>query len=212
MATHKEGVQDLLDLHKKLAIRYKEYETVDGEIPPVVVLNEMRYALRACVKLLNLASFTHLEGQELADFQTSLQEANHALRNAYHDLVDGLLIQISRLMDRLLDDYPAATVSVLSEKRMEILADINEVERSVAESRGDGAKRKQLYELEIYEQWFAKLLTHYKYVDQVALTEIIREDQRLAAAALSEKRKHHLNIGLTLLGITVTVVVALFAA
>lgn len=206
------SIEDILDLHKKLATRYKEYETTDGEIPPIVVLNEMRYALRATVKILGQASFAHLSDEEQETLHTSLQEANHALRNAYHDLVDGILIQISRLMDSLLDKHPAATVNVLAEKRLEILRDINEVERHVADSRGDGMNRQQLYDTQIYEKWFATIVEHYRFLDQVALVEIIRENDRIVTTEKRENRKHQTTIAITILGIVVAVVIALTQA
>ena len=205
------GVEDILDLHKKLATRYKEYETVDGEIPPIVVLNEMRYALRATIKLLSQASYSHLSDEEQVTFHTSLQESNHALRNAYHDLVDGILIQISRLMDNLLSDYPIATVNVLADKRLDILRDINEVERHVAESRGDGMNRQKLYETQIYEEWFTKIVEHYRFLDQVALVEIIRENDRITTNEKKEKRKHQTIVSITIFGIAVSIVIALLS-
>ena len=203
------GIEDILDLHKKLATRYKEYETTDGELPPIVVLNEMRYALRAIVKILGQASFEHLSEEEQKTLHTSLQEANHALRNAYHDLVDGILIQISRLMESLLVKYPVATANVLDEKRLEILHDINEVESYVVKSRGDGMNRKKLYETNIYEKWFATIVKHHRFLDQVAQVEIIRENDRIVTNEKKENRKHRTMITLMILGIVVAIVIAL---
>ena len=196
-----ERLGDIVGLHKKLATRYKQFETTDGQTPPVVVLNEMRYALRAIVKLLNQASFTHLDEDEKEAFNIACQEAHHALRNAYHDLVDGILIQISRIMDNLLDKYPVATANVLGDRRLSILTDLNEVENHIAESRGDGMKRQKLYDIEIYDKWFVTIIEHYQFIDQVALLQIITEDDRLNR----ESRKFWLTIVLSILGIIVAV-------
>jgi len=195
----------ILGLHKNLAVRYKEYETADGDVPPVVVLNEMRYALRATMKLLSQASFDHLKDKELEAFNVSLQETHHALRNAYHDLVDGILIQISVIMDDLLELYPVAAVNILGSKRLEILKDLNEVEKHVAASRGDGMKREQLYEVEIYDKWFSNILEHYQFVDQVAQVEILREHERLEEKRIFESRRFWITIVLSILGIVIAV-------
>lgn len=206
------GIEGILDLHKKVAVRYKEYETADGEIPPLVVLNEMRYALRATVKILQQASFSHLSNEERKILNVSVQEANHALRNAYHDLVDGILIQISRLMDSLLEKYPVAAANVLKEKRLDILRDINEVEARIAESRGDGLKRQKLYETEIYEKWFATIVDHYRFVDQVAYLEIIREHDRITSNEKKLERRHQTLVLLAVLAIAVSIAIAIFNA
>lgn len=199
-----ERLEEVIELHSKLAVRYKEYELTDGQTPPIVVLNEMRYALRASIKLLSQASFEHLNDAELEVHEVSIQEFSHALRNAYHDLVDGILIQISRMMDNAIADYPVAAAKVLGEKRLAILKDLNDVERHIAKSRGEGNKRQELYDTEIYEAWFAKIVDHYRFVDQVALTDIIREHDRLESESIKKTRRFQLGIGLTILGILIS--------
>ncbi|KAI9134988.1 hypothetical protein [Acaryochloris sp. CCMEE 5410] len=183
------ALEDALELHKKLGTRYKEYETTDGEFPDIVVLNEMRYALRAAIKLLDQASFEHLSDEDRQRYDTSVQELHHALRNAYHDLVDGLLIQITRTMDALIEKYPVAAVNVLSQKRLEILEDLNKVEQLIAQSRGDGLNRQKLYDEEIYDGWFETIIKHYKFIDQVALDEVIREHDRIEEEKAAEQAR-----------------------
>ena len=48
------NVRDLSAQHNALAERFKRYEQRVGEFPPVEVLNELRYALRAAVELIAL--------------------------------------------------------------------------------------------------------------------------------------------------------------
>lgn len=209
MAVPRQKLNEALDIHANLAIRYKQYETADGEIPPLVVLNEMRYALRSAAKLLSQASFDHLSEKEQTGYEESIQEFHHALRNAYHDLVDGIVIQISRIMDGLLSEYPLATANVLREKRLTILADLNEVEKAMAKSRGQAHERKAIYEVDIYDGWFLKIIEHYRFVDQVALPEIIREDNRLTEEKKVSRRRFCLQITLSVLGIVVAITVGI---
>lgn len=202
-------VRNILELHKKVVERFKEFETTDGETPPIVVLNELRYALRASMKLLALATFADLSTEQEETLHKSIQETHHALRNAYHDLVDGLLIQISRMMDDLIRKYPVASVNVLGDRRLEILKDVNKIEAKIVNSRGQGMDREQIYDEEIYGKWFEKIVEHYQFVDQVALLEVIREHDRLEAEDKSKTRRFLLNIVLTIFGIVVTVVVGI---
>ena len=51
MPNLKNKTREIVEFHNKLAVRFKEYETADGALPSLVVLNEMRYALRAIIKL-----------------------------------------------------------------------------------------------------------------------------------------------------------------
>ena len=192
---------DIAELHAKIAKRYKQFETTDGEIPPLVVLNEMRYALRAMIKILALASFNDLDQKQQHDLDAALQECHHALRNAYHDLVDGILIQTSKMMDGVVEKYPVAAVSMLGEKRLEILETLNEVEGHVAKSRGEGQKRQEIYDIEIYDKWFEKLVSHYQLVDQQILPSIIKEHDRLQKEDASNKRKFCLTVLLSILAI-----------
>lgn len=45
----------IIELHDEISKRYKEFETTTGNLPPVVILNELRYALRALVRILKLS-------------------------------------------------------------------------------------------------------------------------------------------------------------
>lgn len=225
MAVSRQQLDEALVLHANLATRYKQYETTDGELPPIVVLNEMRYALRAAVKLLGYASFEHLDQVDLGAYEEASQEFHHALRNAYHDLVDGIVIQISVLMDKLLEEYPLATANMLGERRMSILEDLNLVEKAMAESRGAGQQRNQIYEVKIYDEWFEKIVEHYRFVDQVAIPRIISEHDRLEKEKESQAREKEeeresqrradqanrrhfiLQVSLTVLGIIVAIII-----
>lgn len=175
------GLDDAIALHRNVATRFKEYELTDGEMPPPVVLNELRYGLRASMKLVNMASFDHLDDEGIKKRDLALQELNHGLRNAYHDLLDGLLIQLGALMDDMVAKYPVATQRVLGPRRMDILADINSVEALVMKTRGQGENRDELYESDIYDNWFAKMVEHHRLIDQVVLYEVIREDENVQA-------------------------------
>ena len=45
------NVRDLAAQHDVLAKRFKLYEQRVGQLPPVEVLNELRYALRAAIRV-----------------------------------------------------------------------------------------------------------------------------------------------------------------
>lgn len=48
------NARDLAAQHNALAERFKLYEQRVGQLPPVEVLNELRYALRAAIELIAL--------------------------------------------------------------------------------------------------------------------------------------------------------------
>ncbi|OQX29889.1 MAG: hypothetical protein B0D92_01275 [Spirochaeta sp. LUC14_002_19_P3] len=195
MSDFHEKIIDLIDSHKKISVRQKQYETAGNAFPPIEVLNELRYALRAIIKLLEQASYSHLSSDEDMDkFNASCQEASHAFRNAHHDLVDGSLIDFSMLMDNISAEYRLATVNILGQKRLEILEFINKVEESIAASRGDRTNIEPIYDEDIYGKWFDKILEYYKFVDQTALPEIIKEHEHLKQKELGENRKSRTNL------------------
>ncbi|MGZ8160646.1 MAG: hypothetical protein ACXWT4_17845 [Methylobacter sp.] len=180
------NINKIVDLHGKIARRFKQYELAIGEHPPFPVLNEMRYALRAVVLLLGS---THglvapNDDDDELNQDNAEERAMHALLCAYHDLADGLLIDIVSYMTRFTKEFTEASIIILGERRGEILDLIEEVENIMVKSRDNGLKRPEIYETEIYEDYFEKLLQCKKLIEKDLLPEIISLHQEL------ERKKH----------------------
>lgn len=205
-------IGEIIPLHEKLAERFKQFENVDGDYPPTVVLNEMRYSLRAAVKVIDQASFDHVtDTEELSTLNESLQEMNHALKNAYHDLVDGLVIQLTRLLDDLAEQYPQATTNILGSKQLEMVHDINKVEECIVKSRRETKNRKQVYETLIYEQHFTKLLSHYELLKKTSVPRILVEAKKIKTESLANTRKYNITLAISILGIALAILSILLA-
>lgn len=88
-------VRSLVAQHNALAERFKLYEQQVGELPPVEVLNELRYALRAAIEFISQrdAPRDHTERE-----RELLARMDHALKCGYHDLIDGLSSSSSALL------------------------------------------------------------------------------------------------------------------
>lgn len=181
---------DLIDLHNQLSGRLKEYEQHTGKSPPIEVLNELRYAFRAAIELHNSSD---------VEDGLLLQRIRHGLHCAYHDLVDGILIELSRQLDAAIENYPEATIRILGDKRMEILNDINRVEEKIAGSRQNPEKRMDVYE-EIYDD-FPVLAQHLRFFDQVALPDIIREADRLEVREAKARRNMYIGWAIGAIGL-----------
>lgn len=151
-------IAEFARLHDVLAKHFKEYEQEVGRLPPVDVLNELRYALRASIELLNLQAGPQSEkGTELK------ARIHHALLCAYHDSVDGLVRSIPRFLDDLRLKFPKSSREVAGPRMIEIMTHVKSAEREIAEARGKPDTRHQIYE-RLYSKWFDALLGEYAFL------------------------------------------------
>lgn len=171
------SISELVAAHNALAKRFKTYEQVVDELPPVEVLNELRYALRAALELLALKDASSSSHEAVGQKERELiARLDHAIKCAYHDLVDGLVIELGRFVRHLTNLPP--TFEVVGSKLTDIFADIQAAEEVIAQSRGDPANRSELYETELYGQWFDKLSEHLHYLTRTAKPLIDQRQRR----------------------------------
>ena len=204
-------INEIIELHEEISRRYKEFENITGESPPVVVLSELRYALRALIKLLQLGPCTEPASEEERSLSDkALQETLHGLRNAYHDMVDSILDALTQMLGTVSNDYPTATFNILEEKQIEILKDINEINSKIENSRGQGEDREKIYKEDIYRHWFVTIAEHYKYIDP-SIIVIIREGERIKTEKQRSKRRYILSLTLAIFGIIVGIAGIIFS-
>ena len=104
-------------MHAKIAERLKEYELELGTYPGDVV-NELRYALRAILEIEQRRMQPDKDEKHLSDLE---ERAYHALLCAYHDLVDGMVVDLVLVKEHLLGrKYYEATYFVLGQKVIDI--------------------------------------------------------------------------------------------
>lgn len=175
-------ISDLAAAHDALAERFKTYEQVVDELPPVEVLNELRYALRAALELLALKEAAAPRHESTEKERELIARLDHALKCASHDLVDGLVIELGRFL-RHLTDLPS-TYEVVGSKFADIFADLQSAEKIIAQSRGDPANRSELYETKLYGK-FEELSKHLRYLTRTAKPLI---DQRQQAREQQQRR------------------------
>ena len=149
-------VVEVGELHNRLARRFKEYEQTVGHLPPIEVLNELRYALRASIELLG----TQAEDAELTS--KLMARIEHALFCAYHDLVDGLVIEVPSVLDQLRLEFPVSAGQVAGTRFIEIMSHVKAARDVIATTRGDPQSRACGYEA-LYEEWFGKLLDDFAF-------------------------------------------------
>lgn len=195
-------IHEIIGLHGKLAKRIKQFESSLEIYPPKEVLNELRYALRAVIELLEC----NIAGVTGDDFDHAIQKSHHALLCAYHDLVDGMAIHVSLSLDKLSEDYLEESIVVLGSKRLEIIDFLNELNEKVATSREQPRTRKKIYEEEIYANYFDKLLEYRKFISGKVIDDIVN-------LYLSNQKKNkkilYLAVGSIVFGI-LGIVIALF--
>ena len=157
-------ITELTSLHNALARRLKEYEQATGEFPPVEVLNEIRYALRAALELLAVKEGPIPEsGSSEAELSARIL---HALKCGYHDLIDGLVILIPGIIDGLRQSFPESAYDVIGEELILIQKDVRQAQALIAESRGKPAERQSIYDRKLYDEEFAKLLEHVRFLKE----------------------------------------------
>lgn len=169
-------VRDLKAQHDALAKRFKVYEQCVRQLPPVEVLNELRYALRAAIEFIVLRDTSNPSDerdQELAKREKALiARMDHALKCAYHDLIDGFVIELTESLANLLQAYPTSTYEVVGSKVVDMRHTIREIEEVISRSRGNPERRAKDYE-NMYDQWFGELLEHRSYLT-TAIPDIAR--------------------------------------
>lgn len=169
-------IAEFTSLHDTLARRLKEYEQATGELPPVEVLNEIRYALRAALELLAVKEGLIREGGS-SEAELSARIL-HALKCGYHDLVDGLVILIPEIIDGFRQRFPESTYDVIGERMIRILQDVRQAQTLIAESRGKPAARQSIYDQQLYDEWFAKLLEHVRFLKEAGPVIVQRENAK----------------------------------
>ena len=184
-----EKIDAIIELHGEVARRYKQYELAIGEHPPVPVLNELRYALRAIVIVLaketvgcdesQPTNFDDFANEPALSQDNAEERALHALHCAYHDLIDGVFIDIVDYMDELTKKYTEASIHILGDRRPEIFNLISEIESILEGSRGNGLKRAEVYESQFYKTYFERLLQLKKSFEQEYLAEIVEYNRQL---------------------------------
>ena len=198
-------ITELTSLHNTFARRLKEYEQATGEFPPVEVLNEIRYALRAALELLAVKDGLIPEGgSSEAEFSVRIL---HALKCGYHDLFDGLVILIPEIINGLIQSFPESAYDVIGEQMIRIRKDVRQAEALIAESRGRPAARQSIYDLKLYDEWFAKLLEHLRFLKEAG-PDIARHENAKDQAIRRERlinRKNAIAVGV----VTMTIGVAL---
>lgn len=210
----------LILLHKKVAGRYKQYETQLASLPPLDVLNELRYALRAIIELLE---FIQNKGEQKDEkFKHAEERAHHALLCAYNDLVDGLFIDLTDFIAEVTKNYIYASVQVLGERRIEIIEFLNDVGDKIVESRrkSNADERYRIYDETLYDEWFEKLIGYKKFLFETALPEIAsfheqREQERIQREEEVDTHKKYMKNSLFVAGISVLfgligIIVAIF--
>lgn len=162
----------LTAIHNSLAKRIKLYEQRTGEFPPLDVLNEMRYGFRAALELLDQRSQRDADPALEANL---FERIKHALQCAYHDLVDGVVIETMRAIDHITTEY-ADSYHIVGDRLMEILDVATKVEEKIVESRQKPRERAAIYELGVYEKWFDDLADGLAFIRRTAVPQIIRHD------------------------------------
>lgn len=191
--------QDLVSLHGKLAERIKQFETTLDIYPPTEVSNELRYALRAVVEILEL----NTSNAQADDMEHAVQKAYHALICAYHDLVDGLAIHITITLDELRDKYLEESIVVLGAKRREIIEFLNEVNEKIALSRKNPKERKKIYDEELYDKYFETLLGYRKLLTGKVIEDVVNLHLNNEEKRKQERLKYIFATAIGLLGLAI---------
>jgi len=194
-------VPSLTTVHNNLAKRIKEYEQRTREFPPVEVLNELRYALRAALELCLLVDSSDVDQNRRGEL---VQRINHALLCGYHDLVDGTVVETVRIIDKLIADYPG-TYDVAGERITQIHHVAKTVEEKIAESRGEPAQRKRIYASEVYEQWFDSLVDGLAYIKHIAVPLIVKHDDRQRKRETRNRIVAWLGVAVGIVGMAIAV-------
>lgn len=198
-------VTELTRLHNALARRLKEYEQATGEFPPIEVLNETRYALRAALELLAVKEGS-IPGGESSEAELSVRIL-HALKCGYHDLIDGLVILIPGIVDGLRQSFPESAYDVIGERMIGIQKDVRQAQALIAESRGKPAARQSIYDQNLYDEWFAKLLEHVRFLKEAG--PVIAQRENAKDQATRRERLINISVNIAVGMVTMMIGVAL---
>jgi hypothetical protein len=219
------GTKDLRELHSGLSLRLKRYEQVVGEFP-TEVLNEYRYAARSALSMIEiLLKHTDMESlkssKEFKQYEDFLQQAEHAFRCGYHDLVDGLVYEITEYLSVVTENLSEEAITAMGDLRNQVLDDLEACNALIARSRGKLEDRDEIYE-EIYNGWYERLLNHKFMLTRTVIPQILAlqkkteaEKNALLQFRLEEERKsrerHQASMRLTIFGLILTTILSLVA-
>lgn len=139
-------------------------------------------------------------------FDHAEERVYHALICAYHDLVDGIVMDLTAVMNKLAEEYPEAALDVLGSSWVEILDFINEVDEKIAESREKLLERKKIYDEELYDRWYASLLRYRKQMTRTILPKVVDKHNSLKEQQRKSKNRNRLMMSIGIIGALIGVV------
>lgn len=199
-------IDEIVALHGKLAKRMKQFESNVETYPPLEVANEIRYALRAAMEIIEQLTGENEPNQN--DLDHAMQKTNHALLCAYHDLVDGLVLDITATLKEIKDKYLEESIAVMGNRRQEIIDFINKVEDKTAESRESPRERKRIYDEVLYDQYFEQLIDYKKWLVGSVLEDVVRLAMKNKETRKREGRKFVISTVVAFLAVIVAVLQA----
>ena len=146
------SIKDIVELHRSVSENIKMYETLTNEYMPIEVSNELRYAFRAIIDYLDDAK---------QDKTYDLVRAHYALRCAYFDLTDGLVVTVYEYITSLLIKYPLETTQIIN-NAIHINEYVHNLNEKISKSRGGSQKEKLLIYDELHKDELNELSSHYK--------------------------------------------------
>jgi hypothetical protein len=219
------GTMNLRQLHSGLSFQLKRYEQVVGSFP-TEVLNEYRYAARSALSMIEiLLKHTDLEslkrGEDFELYEDFRQQAEHAFRCGYHDLIDGLVYELTDYLSEVTEDLSEEAIQAMGDLRNQVLDDLEACNMLIAQSRGRLADRDAIYQ-EIYDSWYEKLLNHKFTLKRSVIPKILEVQKKTEAQknALLQLRvdeehkslqRHQASIRVTLATFAITTVLSLLA-
>lgn len=198
------NIKEIVDLHGKLAERIKQFESSLDLYPPIEVSNEIRYALRAAIELLEITESNGDSDQ----FNHAIQKTYHALLCAYHDLVDGLVLHITSTLDELREVYLEESIIILGDRRAEIIDFINEVNEQIALSRKLPRERKKIYDENLYDGYFNKLLEYRRLLTGRIIEDVVKLNLENQRNKRRERNKYLITTILAIAAIIITIIIA----
>lgn len=172
----------------------KQYENSTNDYIPPEVSNEIKYALRALIEIVELEA----DNDKKEELKHAEEKVHHALLCAYHDLVDGLAIHLTDMMSTLTKDYLKESVQVLGNRRLDIIDFTNEVNNTISQSRETNKNRIKVYDEILYDGYFPKLLEYRNLLN--------REVSAISTLSEKAKQKDIIMVVIAIVGVIVGVV------